>query len=60
VAIFIIRHGETPGNAARVVQTPETPLSARGVRQAGKQPYTMINGKELCPVLGFVQVPANP
>jgi len=32
--IHLIRHGETPGNAARVVQTPETPLSERGVEQA--------------------------
>lgn len=32
--IFVIRHGETPSNAARIVQTPETPLSARGVDQA--------------------------
>ena len=32
--ILLIRHGETPGNAARVVQTPETPLSERGVGQA--------------------------
>jgi len=34
VAIFVIRHGETPGNAARVVQTPDTPLSERGIEQA--------------------------
>ena len=34
MAIFVVRHGETPGNAARVVQTPETPLSARGALQA--------------------------
>jgi broad specificity phosphatase PhoE len=34
VSIFVIRHGETPGNAARVLQIPETPLSARGIRQA--------------------------
>jgi len=34
MAIIVIRHGETPGNAARVLQTPETPLSARGARQA--------------------------
>jgi probable phosphoglycerate mutase len=34
VAILLIRHGETPGNAARVVQTPETPLSERGIAQA--------------------------
>jgi len=34
VTIFVIRHGETAGNAARIVQTPETPLSERGLRQA--------------------------
>jgi len=34
MTIFVIRHGETPGNAARIVQTPDTPLSDRGVRQA--------------------------
>lgn len=34
MTIFVIRHGETPGNAARVVQTPDTPLSDRGIRQA--------------------------
>ena len=34
VAIYLIRHGETASNAARVVQTPETPLSARGRAQA--------------------------
>lgn len=32
--IYLIRHGETPSNAARVVQTPETPLSERGREQA--------------------------
>ncbi len=26
-SILLIRHGETPGNAERIVQTPETPLS---------------------------------
>jgi probable phosphoglycerate mutase len=34
MTIFVIRHGETAGNAARIVQTPETPLSERGLRQA--------------------------
>ena len=34
MAIFIVRHGETASNAARVVQTPETPLSDRGMAQA--------------------------
>jgi probable phosphoglycerate mutase len=36
MAIFVIRHGETPGNAARVVQTPETELSSRGLEQADR------------------------
>ncbi len=34
MAILLVRHGETPSNAARIVQTPETPLSERGVEQA--------------------------
>jgi broad specificity phosphatase PhoE len=34
VAIFLIRHGETAGNAARIVQRPDIPLSARGAAQA--------------------------
>ena len=34
MAIFLIRHGETASNAARIVQTPETPLSAHGLAQA--------------------------
>jgi 2,3-bisphosphoglycerate-dependent phosphoglycerate mutase len=32
--IFLVRHGETPGNASRIVQHPDTPLSPRGVAQA--------------------------
>lgn len=32
--IFLIRHGETAGNAARIVQMPDAPLSPRGVAQA--------------------------
>lgn len=32
--IFLIRHGETLGNAARVVQHPDNPLSPVGVAQA--------------------------
>lgn len=34
MSIFLIRHGETALNAARVVQTPDTPLSERGIAQA--------------------------
>lgn len=34
MAIYLIRHGETPGNRDRIVQVPETPLSDRGQGQA--------------------------
>lgn len=34
MSILLIRHGETAGNANRVVQLPETPLSERGRGQA--------------------------
>jgi 2,3-bisphosphoglycerate-dependent phosphoglycerate mutase len=34
MAIFLIRHGETIGNASRIVQRPDAPLSPRGVAQA--------------------------
>jgi len=34
MSIFLIRHGETLGNAARVVQRPDSPLSPRGIAQA--------------------------
>ena len=34
MAIYLIRHGETAGNAARVVQKPDIPLSPNGIDQA--------------------------
>jgi 2,3-bisphosphoglycerate-dependent phosphoglycerate mutase len=34
VSLFLIRHGETVGNASRTVQLPDNPLSARGLAQA--------------------------
>jgi probable phosphoglycerate mutase len=34
VAVFLVRHGETAANAARVLQTPDVPLSPRGLEQA--------------------------
>ena len=34
MAIYLIRHGETVGNAARIVQRPDSPLSPRGLEQA--------------------------
>ncbi len=36
MAIYLIRHGETASNAARVLQHPETPLSERGLSQAAR------------------------
>jgi probable phosphoglycerate mutase len=32
--LFLIRHGETAGNASRIVQRPDAALSSRGVGQA--------------------------
>jgi len=34
MTILLVRHGETDGNAARILQRPDVPLNARGVRQA--------------------------
>ncbi len=34
MSIYLIRHGETAGNRARIVQYPDTPLSDRGIAQA--------------------------
>lgn len=34
MTILVVRHGETDGNAARILQRPDIPLNARGLRQA--------------------------
>jgi probable phosphoglycerate mutase len=34
MTIILVRHGETDGNAQRILQTADVPLSARGVWQA--------------------------
>ena len=31
--VYLVRHGETSLNAARILQPPDTPLSERGVKQ---------------------------
>jgi probable phosphoglycerate mutase len=36
MTILIVRHGETDGNAARVLQRPDVPLNERGRRQADR------------------------
>ena len=32
--VHLVRHGETPFNAGRILQLPDTPLSERGIAQA--------------------------
>jgi probable phosphoglycerate mutase len=34
MTILLVRHGETDGNALRILQRPDVPLNARGKRQA--------------------------
>jgi len=34
MTIILVRHGETDGNATRVLQRPDVPLNQRGIRQA--------------------------
>ncbi|MGH6670908.1 MAG: histidine phosphatase family protein [Xanthobacteraceae bacterium] len=34
MTILLVRHGETDGNAARILQRPDAPLNERGTRQA--------------------------
>jgi broad specificity phosphatase PhoE len=49
MTILLVRHGETAGNATRVVQRPGTPLSERGIRQAAQLAERLFT-------LGFVHV----
>jgi 2,3-bisphosphoglycerate-dependent phosphoglycerate mutase len=34
MTILVVRHGETDGNAARILQRPDVPLNERGIHQA--------------------------
>ena len=34
MAILLVRHGETDGNASRILQRPDVPLNEHGIRQA--------------------------
>lgn len=36
MTLYLVRHGETAGNAGRVMQLPEMPLSERGLAQAAR------------------------
>jgi 2,3-bisphosphoglycerate-dependent phosphoglycerate mutase len=49
MTIYLVRHGETAGNAARVVQRPDVPLNERGIRQAAQL------AERLC-TMGFAHV----
>jgi probable phosphoglycerate mutase len=49
MAILLVRHGETDGNAARILQRPEVPLNARGKRQAEQLAQRLV-------ALGFAHV----
>ena len=50
--LFLIRHGETAGNAARIVQMPDAALSSHGVAQAERL------ARRLAP-LGVVRILAS-
>jgi 2,3-bisphosphoglycerate-dependent phosphoglycerate mutase len=49
MTILLVRHGETDGNAARVLQRPEVPLNERGIRQAEQLAQRLI-------ALGFAHI----
>jgi 2,3-bisphosphoglycerate-dependent phosphoglycerate mutase len=43
MTLFLIRHAETNANAARIVQTPDMPLSERGVAQSERLAQRLSN-----------------
>ena len=49
MTILLVRHGETDGNAARILQRPDVPLNDRGSRQAEHL------ARRLC-ALGFAHI----
>lgn len=49
MTILVVRHGETDGNAARILQRPDVPLNERGKRQADRL------ARRLC-AYGFVRI----
>jgi len=42
MTILVVRHGETEGNAARVLQRPDVPLNARGLDQADRLAHRLL------------------
>ena len=60
--ILLIRHGETQGNAGRIVQRPDIPLSPRGTAQAealarrlGKEGVACIVSSDLARAVGTAE-----
>jgi 2,3-bisphosphoglycerate-dependent phosphoglycerate mutase len=49
MTIFLVRHGETAGNASRVLQRPDAPLNERGVHQAERLAQRLVDD-------GFVHI----
>ena len=49
MTILLVRHGETAGNAARILQRPDVPLNQRGIDQADRL------ARRLC-AHGFVHI----
>jgi 2,3-bisphosphoglycerate-dependent phosphoglycerate mutase len=44
MTILLVRHGETDGNAARILQRPDVPLNERGTRQAEQLAWRVCAG----------------
>ncbi|HEX7843194.1 MAG TPA: histidine phosphatase family protein [Kofleriaceae bacterium] len=63
MSILLVRHGETAGNAARVMQRPEVPLNARGIRQAAQLAERLFElgfAHVLCSDLARARMTADP
>jgi probable phosphoglycerate mutase len=43
MTILLVRHGETAGNAARILQRPHVPLNERGIHQAAQLAQRLCN-----------------
>jgi probable phosphoglycerate mutase len=61
--IVVVRHGETTGNAARVMQRPDILLNERGIRQAAQLAERLVAlefAHVLCSELVRAQMTAEP
>jgi broad specificity phosphatase PhoE len=59
--IYLVRHGETQGNALRVVQTPDVPLSPRGEEQARRLARRLAGARNLGDARGtpYAELPVD-